>query len=68
MIGSTPRILTYMQLIAVPVGAVALAFMYPLLRDTYGITRRGRAAPQPDIPAMGRIREARHAGSLRQQF
>ncbi len=38
MIGSTPRILTYMQLIAVPVGALALAFMYPLLRDTYGIT------------------------------
>lgn len=37
MIGSTPRILTYMQLIAVPVGALALAFMYPLLRDTYGI-------------------------------
>ena len=26
-----------MQLIAVPVGALALAFMYPLLRDTYGI-------------------------------
>jgi uncharacterized oligopeptide transporter (OPT) family protein len=37
MIGSTPRILTYMQLIAVPIGALALAFMYPLLRDTYGI-------------------------------
>jgi uncharacterized oligopeptide transporter (OPT) family protein len=37
MIGSTPRILTYMQLIAVPVGALALAYMYPLLRDTYGI-------------------------------
>jgi uncharacterized oligopeptide transporter (OPT) family protein len=37
MIGSTPRILTYMQLIAVPVGALALALMYPLLRDTYGI-------------------------------
>jgi uncharacterized oligopeptide transporter (OPT) family protein len=37
MIGSTPRILTYMQLIAVPVGALALAFMYPVLRDTYGI-------------------------------
>ena len=37
MIGSTPRILTYMQLIAVPVGALALAFMYPLIRDTYGI-------------------------------
>jgi len=37
MVGSTPRILTYMQLIAVPVGALALALMYPLLRDTYGI-------------------------------
>jgi uncharacterized oligopeptide transporter (OPT) family protein len=37
MINSTPRILTYMQLIAVPVGALALAVMYPLLRDTYGI-------------------------------
>jgi len=37
MIGSTPRILTYMQLIAVPVGALALAVMYPLLRDTYGV-------------------------------
>ena len=37
MIGSTPKILTYMQLLAVPVGALALAFMYPVLRDTYGI-------------------------------
>lgn len=37
MIGSTPRILTYMQLMAVPVGALALAVMYPLIRDTYGI-------------------------------
>ncbi len=37
MINSTPRILTYMQLLAVPFGALALALMYPLLRDTYGI-------------------------------
>jgi uncharacterized oligopeptide transporter (OPT) family protein len=37
MIGSTPRMLTYVQLLAVPVGALALAFMYPLLRDTYGV-------------------------------
>ena len=37
MIRSTPRILTYMQLLAVPVGALALALMYPLLRDTYGV-------------------------------
>ena len=37
LIGSTPRFLTYAQLIAVPVGAAAVAFVYPLLRDTYGI-------------------------------
>jgi len=37
LIGSTPKFLTYAQLIAVPVGAAAVAFVYPLLRDTYGI-------------------------------
>ncbi len=37
MIGSTPRYLTYAQLLAIPVGAAAVAYVYPLLRDTYGI-------------------------------
>jgi uncharacterized oligopeptide transporter (OPT) family protein len=37
MIGSTPRALTLMQLAAVPVGALALALIYPVLRDTYGV-------------------------------
>jgi uncharacterized oligopeptide transporter (OPT) family protein len=37
MIGSTPRFLTFMQLLATPVGAAAVAWMYPLLRNTYGI-------------------------------
>jgi uncharacterized oligopeptide transporter (OPT) family protein len=37
MIGSTPRYLTYAQLIAIPVGAAAVSFVYPLLRNTYGI-------------------------------
>jgi putative OPT family oligopeptide transporter len=37
MIGSTPKYLTYMNLLAVPVGAAAVAVMYPLLRDAYGI-------------------------------
>jgi uncharacterized oligopeptide transporter (OPT) family protein len=37
MIGATPRYLTYAQLIAVPIGAAAVAWVYPLLRDTYGI-------------------------------
>jgi uncharacterized oligopeptide transporter (OPT) family protein len=37
MIGSTPKYLTYAQLLAIPVGAAAVSFVYPLLRDTYGI-------------------------------
>src|SRR5262249_20168610 len=37
MIGSSPRNLTIMQLIATPIGAAAVSWMYPLLRDTYGI-------------------------------
>lgn len=47
MIGSTPRILTYMQLLAVPVGALALAFAYPMLRDTYGIIGEGAQLSSP---------------------
>jgi uncharacterized oligopeptide transporter (OPT) family protein len=37
MIGSSPKYLTLMQLIATPVGAAAVSWMYPLLRQTYGI-------------------------------
>lgn len=37
IIGSTPRYLTYSQLIAAPIGAAAVAFAYPLLKDTYGV-------------------------------
>ena len=37
LIGSTPKNLTWAQLIAVPVGAAAVAFVYPLLVATYGI-------------------------------
>lgn len=37
MIGATPRRTTYAQLLAIPVGALAVSYAYPLLRDTYGI-------------------------------
>ena len=37
MMGSKPKFLTYIQLIAVPIGAATVALVYPLLRDTYGI-------------------------------
>ncbi len=41
IVGSTNRNLTYLQLIGVPVGAIAVAISYPLLRDRYGIGGEG---------------------------
>ncbi len=38
MIGSTPRLLAYAQLLAVPIGAAAVSWTYPLLVKQYGIT------------------------------
>jgi uncharacterized oligopeptide transporter (OPT) family protein len=37
IVGSTNRHLTYLQLIGVPVGALAVAVAYPLVRAKYGI-------------------------------
>jgi uncharacterized oligopeptide transporter (OPT) family protein len=45
MVGSSPRYLTYMQLLAMPVGAAAVSWMYPVLRDTYGIGEKGLSSP-----------------------
>jgi len=47
MIGSTPRYLTFMQLLGTPVGAAAVAWMYPRLRDTYGVVGEGATLPSP---------------------
>ena len=53
MIGSTPKMLTYMQLMAVPVGAMALALIYPLLRDTYGIGEGGQLSSPTSVRWVG---------------
>jgi uncharacterized oligopeptide transporter (OPT) family protein len=45
IIGSTPRYLTYSQLIAAPIGALAVAVVYPMLRDSYGIGGDGLSSP-----------------------
>jgi uncharacterized oligopeptide transporter (OPT) family protein len=45
MVGSSPRYLTYMQLLATPVGAAAVSWMYPVLRDQYGIGPKGLSSP-----------------------
>ncbi|MBK7644705.1 MAG: OPT/YSL family transporter [Planctomycetes bacterium] len=59
MIGSTPRRLTYMQLMAVPVGALVLALIYPTLIQTYGLEGmpfegHGGEAPQLSSPISQR--------------
>jgi uncharacterized oligopeptide transporter (OPT) family protein len=45
MVGSSPRQLTYMQLLATPVGAAAVAWTYPLLRKQYGFGETGLSSP-----------------------
>jgi uncharacterized oligopeptide transporter (OPT) family protein len=45
IIGSTPKYLTYAQLMAAPIGAAAVAWMYPLLKSTYGIGGQGLSSP-----------------------
>jgi uncharacterized oligopeptide transporter (OPT) family protein len=47
MIGSTPKNLTIMQLLGVPIGAAAVSWMYPLLRDTYGIVGANAGLTSP---------------------
>jgi uncharacterized oligopeptide transporter (OPT) family protein len=47
MIGSTPKSLTIMQLLGTPVGAAAVSWMYPLLRDTYGIVGENAGLASP---------------------
>lgn len=37
ILGSSNRHLTYVQLMAVPVGSLAVALIYPILRDRYGV-------------------------------
>lgn len=44
MIGSTPKYLTYIQLMAVPLSALVLAYVYPKLSAQYGI---GPGTPLP---------------------
>lgn len=45
IVGSTPRYLTILQLIGVPVGALALSVVYPALRAQYGIGEKGLSSP-----------------------
>ena len=45
LLKSNPRSLTIAQLIAAPVGSIATAIIYPILRNQYGIGDQGLSAP-----------------------
>ena len=45
IVGSNNRLLTYAQLIAAPIGAGAVAVIYPVLRAKYGIGAEGLSSP-----------------------
>ncbi|HEX3085144.1 MAG TPA: OPT family oligopeptide transporter [Pyrinomonadaceae bacterium] len=45
LLKSNPRSLTIAQLIAAPVGSMATAIVYPILRDKFGIGDQGLSAP-----------------------
>jgi uncharacterized oligopeptide transporter (OPT) family protein len=45
LIGSNSRNLTIAQLIAAPVGSIATAIVYPVLRDKFGIGPQGLSSP-----------------------
>jgi uncharacterized oligopeptide transporter (OPT) family protein len=47
MIGSTPRLLAYAQLLAVPVGAAAVSWTYPMLVKQYGIVGENAQLTSP---------------------
>ncbi len=45
IVGSNPRSLTYVQLLAAPVGAICTAIIYPVLRAKYGVGEKGLSSP-----------------------
>jgi uncharacterized oligopeptide transporter (OPT) family protein len=45
MLGTSPKYMTIMQLLAIPIGAAAVAIMYPILKSQYGIGPDGLSSP-----------------------
>ncbi len=62
IIGSTPKYLTYSQLIAAPIGALAVSVCYPLFKKTYGI------GGDHGLSAPGSVRIAGFAETLSKGF
>lgn len=53
IIGSTPRYLTYSQLIAAPIGALAVALAYPAFKELYGVGGDGGLSAPGSVRIAG---------------
>ena len=62
LIGSTPRAMTYAQLLGAPIGAAALAWSYPLLVSTYGIVGDNAQLAAPTARRAAGFAEVLSAG------
>jgi uncharacterized oligopeptide transporter (OPT) family protein len=67
MVGTKPRLLTIMQLLAIPVGAAAVSIVYPLLVDTYHLVEGGRSGAEID-PSTGQLVTAQLSSPISQKW
>lgn len=67
MVGTKPRLLTIMQLFAIPIGAAAVSIVYPLLVDTYHLVEGGRTGTEID-PATGQLVAAQLSSPISQKW
>ncbi len=67
MVGTKPRLLTIMQLLAIPVGAAAVSIVYPLLVDTYHLVEGGRSGHEID-PSTGQLVAAQLSSPISQKW
>jgi uncharacterized oligopeptide transporter (OPT) family protein len=67
MVGTKPRLITIMQLLAIPVGAAAVSLVYPFLVKTYHLVEGGRTESLID-PATGALVKAGLSSPISQKW
>jgi len=67
IVGTKPRLITIMQLIAIPVGAAAVSLVYPFLVKTYHLVEGGRTENLID-PATGELVKAGLSSPISQKW
>lgn len=67
LVGTKPRLLTIMQLLAIPIGAAAVSLAYPYLVDQYHLVEGGHTGKLID-PATGELVKAGLASPISQKW